>query len=158
MPKSYVPRSVIKTYQEVMDQVNKDLGRSITIYMRGDHDPDIVWDSGANCPVNPQDYPDEDEWWEWTTHTINNVSTIWGDEMSQFFPAGRFEPHECELTVNLSTVLIDPSDVNSDTYFDTMAYCIVDGKKCVKNSVVTKMGLKDLYMCKVTVTSKLTDD
>lgn len=155
----YVTRKIIRRYQEVMEQVNKDLGRTVYLYIKGAPNPAILWDSGSDGPVAPQDWPDETLWWTWAEKRIAAVSIIWGDEMSMFFPGGRFEPDECEITVKLKNVLVDESNTEGETYFDQMEYCIVDGVRCIKKSVVTKMGLgnkaQDLYMCKATVTRKL---
>jgi hypothetical protein len=151
----YVTRKEKNIYKTVIQQVNKDLGRTVLLYIRSGHNEAIPWDTVTDEPESPEEYPDSTAWYTYTEKRIENVGIIWGDQMSRYYSAGRFEPHECELTVRLEDVLIDKSDPESATYFDQMEYCIVDGKRCVKKSVVTKMGLQELYMCKVTVTSKL---
>ena len=154
MPK-YVTRKTIRKYQEVMQQVNKDLGRTVYLYTKTGHNPLIPWDSGADSPISPQDWPDENDWWAYSEQRIDNVNIIWGEEKMNYFVGGSFDPDECDLTVRLTDVLVNESEPNGDTYFDLMDYCIVDGIRCIKKSVITRMGLKDLYMCMVTVTRKL---
>lgn len=152
----YVTRKIINRYQKVMQQVNTDLGRTVYIYVQTGPNPEITpWDSGTNEPVNPQDWPDRDNWYTYTEYRIENVSIIWGNDSALYLPGGVYDPYECELTVRLSDVLIDKADVNGRTYFDIMDYALVDGQKCVKQSVNTKMGLKDLYMGTIVLTSKI---
>jgi hypothetical protein len=155
MAKKRISNRIINTFQEVMDSVITDLGRTITIYVRNGHNPDIPWDTVRDEPLDTSTSPDQDDWYIYDVYSIQKASIIWDIQRSSFYSIGRFDPQGCEVTCLLSDVLIDKTDINGETLFDTMEYCMIDGNKMVKDSVVAKSGLRDLYLCTVHMTARV---
>lgn len=173
-----VGKKIIKIYQKNISQLRKDLGRSITVHMsptrtlcnncnydsqRGESTGvyngtgAFSFSMGTHCPVcdNKGKLEVAD------IRTINNVTVKWIDTTSinnqnYEFKIGQGEPGWVRLSVDLSLVLIDKTNLNGDTIFNTCEKVVVDNEDCnVKN--VVKKGLKTLYTCRVYLRKKSLD-
>ena len=151
---TYVTDRIVKVYQDVLTQVRKDLGRSILIYYQTPGSIPSTSDSDGFDPVNLEPinptasvtYPDQ-------IKTITNVLVKWGPDTNpwQRLAGGALEPGEARLSMKLTDVLIDSSDLESSTYFQNCRKVIVDGQDCRVKTVIVKSGLRDLFNCKVIV-------
>jgi hypothetical protein len=142
----YVKDHHVKLFQTITSQVRRDLGRTIYIYVVNS-DPTVTTEDGYDPinkeQVNPSDTLERDE----TVYTITDVSIKYGPESEQFIltPGGRLEDGEVRVKMDLSKVLVDPSDVNGDTLFDSARIIVVDGRDYVLKGKPIKGGLRDLY-------------
>ncbi len=164
-----VDNKTINTYKEVMKQLRKDLGRTITIYCppttatcnnciydtrtktsSGVYKPDTgtqLFSEGALCPVCSGHGKIETA----VTKVISHATIRWLDNRDRYFyeeKMGQFQPGWVRIQCTLSEVLKDKSNVNGLTYFDEAVKVTVDGEDCRVKSV-TKSGLKDLFTCRV---------
>ena len=147
MPKLVGDR-LVKTFQLYMGQLRKDVGRSIIIwYKTGDPTSTGAWDPVNEETVSSDDTKDDTK----TVHTINNVSVRYGPEPERFIssPGGRLDVDQIRLRCNLEDIIIDGSNINSDTYFDNAIKVIVDGRDYRPITNVIRSGLRDLFTATV---------
>ena len=145
----FVDSRLVKTFQTTLRDLRKDLGRTITIWYKTG-DPTVP--TGTLDPVNlePVD-PTNPLVPTKTVKTIKYVIIHYGPEDNPFVytPGGRLEQGEVRLSMKLRDVLVDQSDVNGDTYFESAIKVIIDGNDFEVKGKPIKTGLRDLYSCVV---------
>lgn len=143
----FIDDAMINTFQDTITKVREDLGRTIQIYYKTG-EPTVT--GGVLDPINlePVDYDDSLTYGE-TIYTIKNVIIHWGPEPEQYVQTsgGRLDVGQCRLSVNLKKVLVNPSNVNGDTYFDNCRQVLIDGKVCKPVGKVIRTGLRNLFTC-----------
>lgn len=162
----------VRIYQETITAVRQALGRTATIYLEP---TDVDCTYCVYDPIAKKSSGIAETGMDWTTHpdyvagrndivcpecngegtvetqvtktvlaTKKDIST--NDRIDS--SAGTFLPATVRLSCDLNDVLVDPTDVNGETWFHRAVKVVYDGESYeVVNP--TKSGLRDLYTCRV---------
>lgn len=144
MPRSFVSKKTIKSYQKNLDRLIDSLGREILVYV-GSGVLSSNWDPYNQEPINPNEPITYDD----TIYTVKAI-VEWQDPNDyMFLPGGKLIPGDVKITCKIEDVLASGIDVNNNTIFDVSRKMIVDGQTVKQTRVSKKTGLRDLYIAEI---------
>ncbi len=152
-----VTEAVNATYKYYIGALAEDMGRDIVVKIRAGHNPAIPWDDENDEPIDSSAYPDESDWYVYTTYNIQHVLLIYPDDYATFMSAGIFDSQDVKIMCKLEDVLIDAATPTGQTIFelDGLDYITIEGYNYIRKGVVKKTGLTDLYLCEVVLTRRM---